>query len=96
MLKCAGAEIATIAPLIYTHAREKHHEKHHGRQGRRAKERACPKENHTDANFFTLKISYLRKNFNKINPYILKLNKLVISLQCKGWTTTSRLHSRAL
>ena len=46
--------------------------------------------------FFTLKISYLRKNFNKINPYILKLNKLVISLQCKGWTTTSHRYSRGL
>nr|DAD66398.1 MAG TPA: hypothetical protein [Siphoviridae sp. ct4T77] len=34
--------------------------------------------------FFTLKINDLPPNLNKINPNILKFNKLVIPLQCKG------------
>lgn len=35
-------------------------------------------------NFFTLKIRYIQPNLNKINPHILKFNKLVIPLQYKG------------
>ena len=35
-------------------------------------------------NFFTLKINDLHSKLNKINPYILKFNKLVIPLQYKG------------